>query len=64
MFTEVDAQLREEAKRYRLRFACPDCAYFESETRTCSEGYPNHDHVNPELHCRQVVVFCKSFELS
>lgn len=64
MITPVDDRLREEAERYRLRFACPHCVYFEPDGGTCSEGYPNQDHVDPDLAKRRVLVFCKSFETS
>jgi hypothetical protein len=64
VITPIDERLRAEAERYRFRFACPDCAYFEPHSRTCSEGYPNHEHIEPSLARRASVVFCKSFELS
>jgi hypothetical protein len=64
MHTPVDERLRHEVERYRLRFACEDCVYFASDTGTCSEGYPNHEHKDASLRGRSILVFCKSFELS
>ena len=63
MQSPVDAKLAEEASTYRLRFACPDCAHFQPETRTCSNGYPSGPHLGTELVPDAVVVFCKLFEL-
>lgn len=64
MRTPVDERLRREAKRFELRFSCPHCAYFDEASGRCSEGYPNQDHLSPELAERSVLLFCKSFELS
>ena len=64
MITRVDDRLREEAARFRLVFACPDCAQFEPETRGCAFGYPNQDHLEPGLEDREELVFCKLFELA
>ena len=63
MHSPVDARFAEEASTYRLRFACPDCAHFQPETRTCSNGYPSEPHLGTEVVPDSVVVFCKSFEL-
>jgi hypothetical protein len=63
MQTTVDERLVQEASALRLRFACPDCAHFDSETGTCTNGYPNDEHASRDLAGRKVVVFCKSFEL-
>jgi hypothetical protein len=62
--TPVDERLRQEAEQYRLRFACPDCVYFDVASGACSEGYPNHEHLDQSLADRRILVFCKSFELS
>jgi len=63
MESPVDTRLVEEATKYRLRFACPDCAHFQPETRACSFGYPTEPHLVSELESRSVILFCKSFEL-
>ncbi|EYF04431.1 hypothetical protein [Chondromyces apiculatus] len=70
MIHRVDARLREEAERYHLLFACPDCAYFEpgapDEPRDpprCALGFPIAPHLSPRLADRDQVIFCKAFEL-
>lgn len=63
MRTPVDACLREEADRYRLRFRCENCTYFQTEDGRCSEGYPNEEHRERPLSEVNVIVFCKKFEL-
>ncbi len=62
MKTKVDARLKEEATRFRLQFACPHCAYFNEDSRSCSEGYPVDAHLDPSWE-RADVLFCKLFEL-
>jgi hypothetical protein len=59
----VDDRLREEAGRYDLRFACPDCASYDDEARRCSLGFPPEPHQNPRMEGRAEVIFCKAFEL-
>jgi len=59
----VDDRLRDEARRYTLRFACPDCVSFDDEGRRCSLGFPPEPHLNPEMDGRAEVIFCKAFEL-
>jgi hypothetical protein len=60
--TRVDARLREEAERFRLRFACDDCAHFDAPAARCSLEYPaapRRDALErPDLE------LCKSFELA
>ena len=63
MKTRVGEQLRKEAKRYRLQFACPQCAYFDPEVERCSEGYPIDEHRDPSLQ-QPEILFCKLFEAS
>lgn len=63
MIHRVDDRLRQEARRFRLVFACPDCAQFEPEEGRCSLGYPNEPHREPALEARDQVIFCKAFEL-
>jgi hypothetical protein len=75
MIHPVDDRLLDEARRFRLLFACPDCASFDPEgidpgapaegapRGRCSLGYPNAMHRDPSLQGRAEVVFCKAFEL-
>ena len=74
MIHRVDERLRDEARRFRLVFACPDCASFDpgsadhdggrspGEGERCSLGYPHEPHRDPSLEGRAEVVFCKAFE--
>ncbi len=59
MKTRIDAQLRDEAARFALRFACEDCAHFDAGA--CAHGYP----LAPERSAlaSEEVIFCKEFEL-
>ena len=70
MIHRVDARLRDEARRYRLAFACPDCASFDpgaperGEPPRCAFGFPVEPHLDPDLGAdRAEVIFCKAFEL-
>ncbi len=63
MIHRVDDRLRDEARRYRLVFACPDCASFDPDGGGCSLGFPNAMHRDPDVAARAEVVFCKAFEL-
>lgn len=63
MDSSIDERFKREARRSRLLFACPDCAYFDVEATTCSNGYPTEPHMSAELEGRSVLVFCKAFEL-
>jgi hypothetical protein len=63
MVHDVDEALRAEAKRFRLAFACPDCAQFDPERTQCSLGYPVAPHLRADLEGRAEVIFCKAFEL-
>lgn len=63
MIHRVDDQLREEARRYHLRFACPDCVAYDSDRDACSLGFPNTPHRERTLEDRAEVIFCKAFEL-
>jgi hypothetical protein len=66
MIHRVDQKLREEARRFRLIFACPDCASFDpgsaDSPERCSLGYPHEPHRDPGLEGRAEVTFCKAFE--
>lgn len=61
MKTGVDEQLRREAARYRLRFACDDCAHFDAESARCSLAYPAAPR-RDALEGAELEL-CKSFEL-
>jgi hypothetical protein len=63
MIHRVDERLRDEARRFRLVFACPDCASFDPEGDRCSLGYPHEPHRDAGLEGRVEVTFCKAFEL-
>jgi len=65
MIHRVDDRLREEARRFRLVFACPDCAAFDPAppASRCSLGFPVEPHADPSLDGRDEVIFCKAFEL-
>jgi len=64
MIHMLDEQLVEEARRYRLVFACTDCIWFEGEASRCALGYPTDPHVDPKLEGRRQLSFCKTFEIA
>ncbi len=64
MKTPVDATLVEQIERFRLRFRCEHCAYFEPCSKSCSEGFPNYEHREAPIELGETVVFCKRFELA
>jgi hypothetical protein len=63
MVTRIDDRLRDEARRFRLAFACPDCASFDPEGDRCSLGFPHEPHRDATLDGRDQLTFCKAFEL-
>lgn len=63
MIHAVDERLRDEARRYRLAFACSDCAHVIPESQGCSLGFPSEPHRSADLEGRSEVIFCKAFEL-
>lgn len=63
MKTPVDATLRAEAERYRLRFTCEHCAHFVPERAACAHEYPAAAHHALDLAALDVLEFCKEFEL-
>ena len=63
MIHRVDDRLREEARRFRLVFACGDCAQYDPDGDRCSLGFPHGMHREADLEGRDEVVFCKAFEL-
>ena len=74
MKTVVDSRLREQARRFELRFACDDCVHFHlAELPECSLGYPAAPRraalevwppSRPSPAGAGAVEFCKSFELA
>jgi hypothetical protein len=67
MIHRIDDRLRDEARRFRLVFACPDCASFdvghEGGGERCALGFPHQPHRDAGLDGRAEVTFCKAFEL-
>ena len=63
MRTLIDLRLREEARRFDLRFTCTDCVHFEAERRACANEYPTQAHLDVDLEQREGLEFCKEFEL-
>ena len=63
MKTRVDASFREEAERFRLRYACEACAHFDEIGESCSNGFPNSAHRGLPLVEQSELEFCKQFEL-
>lgn len=64
MRTPIDAQLREEARRFDLRFTCVHCVHFEPERRACANEYPTQAHLHVDLEQQDSLEFCKEFELA
>ncbi|MBN2192337.1 MAG: hypothetical protein JW751_05935 [Polyangiaceae bacterium] len=62
MVTEIDARLREEARRFAFRFACEQCAHRE-ESGECSLGFPSEPERTDHLDRSPTIRFCKAFEL-
>ena len=48
MRQRVDQQFIDEAERFGLRATCEACAHYAEATRSCAEGYPNHEHLRRE----------------
>lgn len=59
----ADRRFLDEQVHFRLRSSCESCVYFEPDSRRCSEGYPNHEHLSAPERLGDVVCFCKSFDL-
>lgn len=64
----LNERLIAEAKRYRLRSACPDCLFFVAEGAHCLHGWPNRnqrwDVSEAAAENSETVSFCKEFELA
>jgi hypothetical protein len=63
MHTPIDSRLIDEARRYSLRYGCPDCVHHEARTQQCSLGFPNQAHLDVKLESERQLSFCKTFEL-
>ncbi len=63
MRTPVDDTLRDEARRFELRFTCRHCVHFEPVREVCSNGYPATAHLDVDLNAALALEFCKEFEL-
>jgi hypothetical protein len=62
MITPVDQRLRQEARRFNLRYGCEHCVAFDPERGLCAHCYPNAEHWGVDLVVAHQVVFCKEFE--
>jgi hypothetical protein len=73
MRTRVDSVLRDEARRFALRFACEDCVHWNATGNVtavvtagatagvCGNGWP--EGVARDALAGDEVAFCKEFEL-
>jgi hypothetical protein len=61
--TLIDLRLREEARRFELRFTCESCVHFAEARRACANEYPTHPHLHVDLDQGEALEFCKEFEL-
>lgn len=64
MKTRVDQRFCLEAREYRFRFACADCAHFVVEGERCANEYPNLVLLHLRCEPGAVLEFCKEFELA
>jgi len=62
--SRVGPELLREAERFRFRFTCEACAHFAPDTERCAHEYPNEAHHRVDLDNREVIEFCKEFELA
>jgi len=59
-----DEVFDEQARRFRLRFCCEDCALFHDPTGRCIHEFPNEEHRASVYEAGYpLIVFCKDFEL-
>ncbi len=63
MIHRVDDELRQQARTFKLVFACEDCAQYDPEGDRCSLDFPHEMHRSADLDHREEVIFCKTFEL-
>jgi hypothetical protein len=61
MRATVDPRFLHDWVAHSLRFTCEDCLYFLAESQVCAHEWPTDEH---RLPLRDVVVFCKEFELT
>jgi hypothetical protein len=59
----VDAQLREQAQAFGLKFACCDCAHFDAPRDLCVHGYTEQPREGDLERPGADLAFCKEFEL-
>jgi len=59
----IDDRLRDEVRRFRLVFTCASCSHFDPEPTRCTLGYPTQPHRSEDLHEREMLSFCKHFEM-
>jgi hypothetical protein len=64
VITTVDDRLRQEARRFALRYTCEFCAWFDAEWHVCSHAFPTEPHRQADLERAQTITFCKEFELA
>ena len=60
MRTLVDLALRDEARRFALRYSCDECVHWTGAT--CSNGWPERVP-GGAIDAGDEVTFCKEFEL-
>ncbi len=63
MRTLIDSRLREEARRFELRFTCESCVHFAEARRACANEYPTDAHLHVDLDHGEALEFCKELEL-
>ena len=63
MRQERTEAFRDERARYRLRFTCEHCTYFDVPRERCTHGYPNAEHREAHNEAASTLTFCKEFEL-
>ncbi len=65
MTFRLDATLKDEGERYRLKLCCEDCALFDPRgAGSCVHGYPTERHREAALKDGEPVFFCKEFSLA
>jgi len=57
----ADPQFFHDLAAFSLRFTCDDCRHFLREAQACAHEWPTEEH---RLPVRDVIVFCKEFELT
>jgi hypothetical protein len=63
MITQVDPELVEESRKFRLCFTCDACIHFEADAGECAHGYPTAPHRGIDPSQVSELAFCKDFEL-